>query len=130
MASGRPVMLRLQEIDCRFPDDDEAIINEDGTKTNSCKQFNSRRAQSSYPDIHFEVWRWRHEYTTTISCIISDKLCSIRPMKYSEVLELDRKVRSMLPKTDCTSPDDTTYSMDALQRLIRILHTEVGEFLY
>lgn len=30
-------MLRLDEIDCKLPDDDDAKINEDGTTTPSCK---------------------------------------------------------------------------------------------
>lgn len=52
MASGRPVMLRRHEIDCQFPDDDDAEVNEDGsTTTQGCQSFYfNSQSISSYPD--------------------------------------------------------------------------------
>lgn len=52
MASGRPVMLRRHEIDCQFPDDDEAKVNEDGSTTQGCQSFYIySQSISSYPDM-------------------------------------------------------------------------------
>lgn len=65
MASGRPVMLRRHEIDCQFPDDDDAKVNEDGSTTQGCQSFYFySQSISSYPDmqlswlssLEMEVW--------------------------------------------------------------------------
>ena len=39
------------------------------------------------------VWAWKHDYVRHVISVIADRMCTVRPTKYSEILELDRKVR-------------------------------------
>lgn len=72
------------------------------------------------------VWRWKTEYATKVAQIVVRKMCTARPMKYSDILELDRKVRE---HPDITSPSPVLgapYSTNSMQHLIKVLHSEAG----
>ncbi|KAI5118223.1 hypothetical protein M0805_000719 [Coniferiporia weirii] len=74
LGTGRPTLFSLNVIDCELPIDRGTSVEDDGTVVQS-------------------VWRWRYRFARDVLTLVVDKLCSARPAKYSEILELDRKVR-------------------------------------
>lgn len=39
------------------------------------------------------VYHWKHDFAKQVTSSVASKLCTVSPMKYSEIMELDRKVR-------------------------------------
>ena len=39
------------------------------------------------------VWQWRYRFSRDVLPHVLKKLCSAHPIKYSEILELDRRAR-------------------------------------
>ncbi|KAL5523828.1 hypothetical protein ACEPAG_8001 [Sanghuangporus baumii] len=74
LGSGRPSIFRPSVVDCEFPSDTFARIGEDGEVIESVSQ-------------------WRYRFLRDITADISEKLSSARPLRYRDVLELDRKIR-------------------------------------
>lgn len=51
--------------------------------------------RSLRPDLCLEkVQEWRYRFARDVLSQMADKLTSARPIKYSEILELDRKIQS------------------------------------
>ncbi|KAG6837547.1 hypothetical protein H0H93_007728 [Arthromyces matolae] len=73
-ATGRPPSIRLSYIDCEFPEDDEATIDEDG---NVLKGY----------------YQWKYEFTKEIFSTVTELTLTAEPPHYQTVLDLDRKVR-------------------------------------
>ncbi|OCB89544.1 hypothetical protein A7U60_g3236 [Sanghuangporus baumii] len=71
---SRPMALYPSVVDCELPEDTEATITKDGAKLPS-------------------FWRIRYTYSKEIMAGIVDKFTSVRPLKYSEVLKVDQKIR-------------------------------------
>ncbi|KAL5485158.1 hypothetical protein ACEPAI_7800 [Sanghuangporus weigelae] len=74
LGSGRPSIFRPCVVDCEFPSDTLARIGEDGEVIESVSQ-------------------WRYRFLRDITADICEKLSSARPLRYRDVLELDRKIR-------------------------------------
>ncbi|KAH8113139.1 hypothetical protein DFH11DRAFT_1878702 [Phellopilus nigrolimitatus] len=74
LGSGRPAVFHLREIDYEFPEDNDATVGDDGTKIPG-------------------FYRWKYSFAKEIIAPISEQLCLVRPVKYSEIMELDRKLR-------------------------------------
>ncbi|KAL5487639.1 hypothetical protein ACEPAI_5747 [Sanghuangporus weigelae] len=74
VGTGRPMALYPSVVDCELPEDTEATITKDGTKLPS-------------------FWRIRYTYSKEIMAGIVDKFTSVRPLKYSEILKVDQKIR-------------------------------------
>ena len=76
-----------------------------------------------------EVWKWKIEYATKAVAVVASKMSAARPMKYSEVLELDRQVRdcacTSIPEPSTTTLD-ASYSTNSLQSLIKVVHVHAG----
>ncbi|KAL5507235.1 hypothetical protein ACEPAH_6691 [Sanghuangporus vaninii] len=78
LASGRPSIFRPCVVDCEFPSDNFARIGEDGQVIESVSQ-------------------WRYRFLRDVVADICEKLSSARPLRYRDVLELDRKTRDFAP---------------------------------
>ncbi|TEB30149.1 hypothetical protein FA13DRAFT_1733962 [Coprinellus micaceus] len=74
LALGRPPSIRLSYIDCEFPADDEATMDEDG-------------------NVLVGYYRWKYEFSRDIFSTVLEQTLSARAPKYEVILELDRKVR-------------------------------------
>lgn len=74
LESGRPAIFNLEEVDCEFPEDKEATLSNEGTIVSGFQ-------------------RWKHRFTKEVLAPIAQQLCLVRAIKYSELLELDRKLR-------------------------------------
>ncbi|OCB91794.1 hypothetical protein A7U60_g938 [Sanghuangporus baumii] len=74
LESGRPAMFNLREVDCEFPEDREATLDEQGQQTPG-------------------YWHWKYGFVKELLAPIAEQLCQTKPSKYSEILDLDRKVR-------------------------------------
>ncbi|KAL5485157.1 hypothetical protein ACEPAI_7799 [Sanghuangporus weigelae] len=74
LESGRPSIFRPCVVDCEFPSDTFATIGEDG-------------------EVIESVGHWRYRFLRDIATDICEKVTSARPLKYRDVLELDRKIR-------------------------------------
>ena len=76
-----------------------------------------------------KVWKWKIEYATKAVAVVASKMSAARPMKYSEVLELDRQVRdcacTSIPEPSTTTLD-ASYSTNSLQSLIKVVHVHAG----
>ncbi|RXW14395.1 hypothetical protein EST38_g11457 [Candolleomyces aberdarensis] len=74
LALGRPPSIRLSYVDCEFPIDDEASMDDKGNTLTG-------------------YYRWKYEFSRDLfSCVIEQTLAA-EPPKYETILELDRKVR-------------------------------------
>ncbi|KAL5507234.1 hypothetical protein ACEPAH_6690 [Sanghuangporus vaninii] len=74
LESGRPSTFRPSVVDCELPSDTFATIGEDG-------------------EIIESVGYWRYRFLRDIAADICEKVTSARPLRYRDVLELDRKIR-------------------------------------
>ncbi|KLO09678.1 hypothetical protein SCHPADRAFT_833710 [Schizopora paradoxa] len=116
LGSGRPTTFSPDAIDCEFPEDTEAITTADGTLVPSGK-FNI-----------FQIWRWKHRYAKEILTVVTARLCAAQPLKYSEILDLDRKVREFdfHPWLHDKSPPPAEVDSNAMmQRLCIAMFKEV-----
>ncbi|KAL5528380.1 hypothetical protein ACEPAF_7516 [Sanghuangporus sanghuang] len=74
LESGRPSTFRPAVVDCELPSDTFATIGEDG-------------------EVIESVGYWRYRFLRDIAADICEKVTSARPLRYRDVLELDRKIR-------------------------------------
>ncbi|KAF6762713.1 fungal-specific transcription factor domain-containing protein [Ephemerocybe angulata] len=74
LALGRPPSIRLSYIDCEFPTDDEAAIDEHG-------------------NVMVGYYRWKYEFARDIFPFLIEHTLAAEAPKYETILELDRKVR-------------------------------------
>ncbi|KAL5527793.1 hypothetical protein ACEPAG_6594 [Sanghuangporus baumii] len=74
VGTGRPMALYPSVVDCELPEDTEATITKDGNKL------------PSFCGI-------RYTYSKEIMAGIIDRFVSVRPLKYSEILKVDQKIR-------------------------------------
>ncbi|EJD00071.1 uncharacterized protein FOMMEDRAFT_148416 [Fomitiporia mediterranea MF3/22] len=74
LSSGRPAFFTNDAIDCEFPLDHGAAIDDNGAVIES-------------------VWQWRYRFTRDVLGVLSQKLCSSRPPKYTDIMEMDKLVR-------------------------------------
>ncbi|TDL21374.1 hypothetical protein BD410DRAFT_898957 [Rickenella mellea] len=105
LASGRPMMFTLRSADCQFPVDDEETIDENGTVQMGCR-------------------RWMYRFARDILYDVNMLSCSIGAIKYSEILELDRKVReTVIPKKLQIPSAGSDWKSDGCDILERLLPT-------
>ncbi|KLO09517.1 hypothetical protein SCHPADRAFT_907684 [Schizopora paradoxa] len=84
LGTGRPPLIRADGIDCRLPKDTENAVDCNGRSTMS-------------------AWSFRQHFVKDVISVLSLKLSSTKSMKYSEVLELDKKIRDF----DVSRPNDS-----------------------
>ncbi|KAL1940728.1 hypothetical protein VTO73DRAFT_7769 [Trametes versicolor] len=97
MTLGRPPSLSFQHIDCELPDDDEAVVGDDGSDLRG-------------------MWAFKHSFTRDIYAGVIDGMLSAKPPSYAQVLEYDRKIRqTSLPNVRLyLRPDEANYSNPAV----------------
>ncbi|KAG7449259.1 uncharacterized protein BT62DRAFT_1053666 [Guyanagaster necrorhizus] len=74
IALGRPPSIRLSYVDCEYPTDDEASLNENGE-----------------PKIGY--YQWKYEFCKEIFSDILELTLTAEAPNYQTILDLDRKVR-------------------------------------
>ncbi|KAF8624946.1 hypothetical protein AX17_006972 [Amanita inopinata Kibby_2008] len=77
LALGRPPAIHLSFVDCEFPADEEATLNNDGQIENG-------------------FWRIKHQFARDVFMAIAETTLTAKPASYAAVLNLDRKVREVL----------------------------------
>ncbi|KAF8639464.1 hypothetical protein AX16_010317, partial [Volvariella volvacea WC 439] len=75
LAIGRPPSIRHSYIDCEFPEDEEATLDNQG-------------------NVLVGFHRWKYEFTKEIICSVTELTLTAQPPSYQTVLELDRKLRA------------------------------------
>ncbi|KAG6813503.1 hypothetical protein H0H92_010528 [Tricholoma furcatifolium] len=96
LGTGRPPSIRLSYIDCEFPEDDEATLDEDGNTLKGC-DYTSLFTSSSFRLIKLlPDYRWKYEFTKEIFSTVTESTLTAEPPHYQTVLDLDRKVREKL----------------------------------
>ncbi|TDL21996.1 hypothetical protein BD410DRAFT_789077 [Rickenella mellea] len=111
LASGRPMIFALRYSDCQFPEDADPVTDDD--ETDDAK-------------IDEGFWRWRYRFAKEIMYPINELTCAVGPVKYSDILELDRKLREMrVPKYMQIPPGGSDWERDGpykvMQRLTGVL---------
>ncbi|TDL21998.1 hypothetical protein BD410DRAFT_770994 [Rickenella mellea] len=109
LTSGRPTVFALRYSDCQFPD--EAVNDDDET--------DEAKIDEGY-------WRWLYRFAKEIMHPINELTCAVGPVKYSDILELDRKLREMrVPKYLQIPPGGSDWERDGpykvMQRLMSML---------
>ncbi|KAF8895930.1 hypothetical protein CPB85DRAFT_1229714 [Mucidula mucida] len=74
MSLGRPPSIRLSYIDCEYPRDEEATLDDNG-------------------DIRVSYYQWKYEFCREIFSQILELTLTAEAPSYQLVLDLDRKVR-------------------------------------
>lgn len=91
LSCGKPISISADTIDCEFPDDIEAIKVPDGSTLPS--------SETLVTIVLFPIsyvcqtdWRLFHVFTKDILVTLTDRVCAAKPPKYTEILEMDRKL--------------------------------------
>ena len=82
----------MQEVDCEFPEDEESYIDKDGKHWEG-RTYLILDLLLASSDEEGTGNRWRHRFVKEIAGPISEHLCLTRPIKYSEILDFDRRIR-------------------------------------
>ncbi|KAH8110132.1 fungal-specific transcription factor domain-containing protein [Phellopilus nigrolimitatus] len=111
LGSGRPPVFTPSVVDCEFPTDDRATIGEDGT-------------------VILSVREWAYRFGRDVLPHLTEKLCAARPLRYSEIIELDRRVSDfdVHPHTRPTGTPgpDVTPEFHSLYPLITVWYKEMS----
>jgi len=104
IATGRPPILRADAVDCQIPKDSGQTLESYGKATinSTCALADSVALQHSFAML---AWSFKHHFVKEVISSLSEKLSSAKSMKYSEVLEMDKRIRDFNAK--CTSVDST-----------------------
>lgn len=95
MSLGRPPSVRLSYVDCEYPLDEEATLDENGN-------YKVGRASSSRFSFSFHLpslpadYQWKYEFCREIFSHILELTLTAEAPTYQTILELDRKVREKL----------------------------------
>lgn len=79
LGPGRPATFSPAVVDCEFPDDSDVV---------------NTQCEAEGED---SIWRLRHRYVKEILTDVVSKLGTLRPVKYSEILALDQRIRAFGP---------------------------------
>ena len=91
VGSGRPSVFHPDVVDCELPIDKEATLNEEGEEIPSCTST-CELIFKNPPNI-ISDWHWKHCFVRDVMTSVSGRFNSARPLKYSEILDLDQRVR-------------------------------------
>ncbi|KAL4081790.1 fungal-specific transcription factor domain-containing protein [Scleroderma yunnanense] len=117
MSLGRPPSASLSYIDCEFPEDDTATINDKG-------------------EIETGFFRWKHSFTKDVFMPVLELTLSAVPPSYDTILDLDRKVREkVLPPSlnlyrSSSSDEYTTPSSYIRGRLLSQFRTQTMLYIH
>ncbi|KLO11085.1 hypothetical protein SCHPADRAFT_921876 [Schizopora paradoxa] len=112
LSTGRPPSITLPYIDCQFPLDDEAIINEEGAEVSS-----------------FGSWGFRF----ACECVaqVAAKTLTASVPSYSTVLELDAAVRDFpMPELPANMPPIDPNKPSMIMARLTLAHTKEAILLY
>lgn len=118
----------MNEIDCRFPTDVEASIARG--RGPFCMYFSYLLTRHLLTidylwDCHNrKVHGWMYLYIKEVVAPLADKLCSVNAMKYSEIMNWDRKIREFSPP--CIDETALEHRSDA-SSIASFLHTVYKE---
>ncbi|EJD07642.1 uncharacterized protein FOMMEDRAFT_116020 [Fomitiporia mediterranea MF3/22] len=105
IANGKPPSFVLRYCDCRYPERGSEDVVKDGRKEVSC-----------------EYWRLRHQMSRILYAA-SDLFSSVQPVRYAQILEIDRMISEFVIPTHLQVPAEGE-SMEAdgplliMQRLV------------
>lgn len=79
------------------------------------------------------VWHWRYRFAKEVVHHLADIGCRTGPVKYSEVLELDRKIRDFdFPEKLKTPAGGSDWEIDGarlcMRRALVLTMRDIGEF--
>lgn len=90
LALGRPPSIRISYVDCELPEDDEAILDENGKILVGCafRVLFILLLADVGPD-----YRWKYEFIKDIISSVLEQTLTAEAPQYRTILELDRKIR-------------------------------------
>ncbi len=91
--SGRPTQFAPHHQDCELPEDTDKRINEDGTIESGCKHLTEELVAFLCRFCDCLVWHTLYVFLKEVIQPMNDLNCSVEPIQYSKILELDRKIR-------------------------------------
>lgn len=92
MSLGRPPSASLSYVDCEFPEDDTATLNDKGEIEMGC-EFTKRNVYL-FPYLSaLLVFRWKHSFTKDVFMPVLELTLSTVSPSYEIILDLDRRVR-------------------------------------
>ncbi|KAH8111005.1 fungal-specific transcription factor domain-containing protein [Phellopilus nigrolimitatus] len=86
IANGKPPSFVLRYCDCKYPEGNAKYVTKDG------------RTERSY-------WMDRHEFSR-LTYAVSDLFSGVQPVRYAQILELDRKISEHIPPSHLLIPPD------------------------
>ncbi|KAF5337726.1 hypothetical protein D9611_014525 [Ephemerocybe angulata] len=101
LALGRPPSIRLSYIDCEFPTDDEAAIDEHG-------------------NVMVGYYRWKYEFARDIFPFVIEHTLAAEAPKYETILELDRKLSFSPHNDEQYTPHPTSTLLNANPPIKRV----------
>ena len=113
--------------DCKFPIDIDATVDSKGNTIPSCRSFLSLlRIQTFSKD--FLAWDFKHRFSRDVISKVTEKLCSAAPVKYSDILELDRRIREFEDAPIAVFDDSRCMGQqDLLRHVAMSLYKHIGE---
>lgn len=107
---GRPPAIHFSFVDCEFPNDEEATLNNDGQIENGCRFYFLFVHHNPYLSL---VWRMKHIFAREVFMPIIETTLTAKPNSYAAVLNLDRKVREAVIPPSLTNPPGANRSTSA-----------------
>lgn len=89
---GRPPSIHLSYVDCEFPIDDEARLDDNGNILVGCMSSVDRMLASMIHPVAL-VHQWKYEFTKEVFAPVTELTLTAETPQYQVILELDRKVR-------------------------------------
>lgn len=95
LALGRPPAIHLSYVDCEFPLDEEATIDDEtGQCQDGCRFYVSFDTPFEADNGAHIVWRMKHVFAKSIFYPLAETTLVAKAPSYQTILDLDRKVRS------------------------------------
>lgn len=86
----------MDHVDCEFPKDAGSIADENGQLHFDCKSI--IREISCLPHCFpIAVYNWKYTFSKNVYFDVLEQSSSINPPSYKEVLQLDQKIRDLMP---------------------------------
>lgn len=102
--TGRPPLTTLKYEDCQIPEDIDGPVDANGVKQHGCEATRFLAKQAVETDFNL-VWTWAYRFSRDIVYKINDLVSSMEPLKYSDILDIDRQLREFEIPSHLRIPD-------------------------
>ena len=103
IVNGRPGCLTIDHTDCKLPDDLYAYKNTRGQLESGCEFPYTMIVCHPFTNC-YEDQNWRTQYCITCLTVSADHVFAIKTPPYSELLEIDKRLRGIIPPEHLWTP--------------------------